>query len=108
MGNGDIISITNGHVHFKILDYSFILSIENWFAAHEVNFQDDNAFCYGAKGVRFFFSGKACKFNDMVGEQSGFKSNRKFLVDVQVAFRRKTANYKVPWLRLFIKEKNLN
>ena len=49
-----ITSTINAHVYIEILDNFLIPSIENCFFEDEVNFQDDNAYCYRVKMINCF------------------------------------------------------
>ena len=49
-----LISIINAHESIEIPDNLIILSIENWFVEDKVIFQDDNASCHSAKGIKAF------------------------------------------------------
>ena len=57
-------STINVHVNIEILDNLLILSMENWFG-DEVSFQDQNVYCYKAKGIKAFLWERRIKINDI-------------------------------------------
>ena len=71
----------NANRYIEILDNFLIPSIENCLRYGEVIFKMRIHFVTEKKGLRFS-SGKLYKIIDMASEQSGFKSNCKFMVEI--------------------------
>ena len=72
-----IISLINAHLNIEILDKFLIPTIENWFGDDEIIFQDNNASCHRTKVIK-----ESYEIDDMASEQSGCKSNWKFMMSI--------------------------